>query len=372
MPTCLVLTACLALLAPGSRLPDGVVRYWNCDDSAHNAWRDLRWQQGGSPDVAYDPQVKHEGAASLRLTGPGEGQEVWVSSLQVPAEVDPGQEYVLRFFAKTQDVKGEAFLRLLGHQSEGEHRSKPIGWIRLSPKRAEYVLPPNADWQRYEVPVTAFPGGTNKCYFYLGLKGTGTVWYDDLSLALEGVDVPLGGYQSLNDADYAGIRFDDANLPDNLVANSGFEAQLEPWRKMGEKSKLARVKDPTGDSACCVRYDAVQFDYSFLYQGVDVDPRRRYKLSLKAKPDGLTGYLFVRVLPFNSHGQPTGWVGADHTSEFCAVTGKPDTWLTPSQVFSVSPGTASVNLYLCVQDAIGTVYLDDVTLQPLPLEEVVR
>ena len=50
------------------------------------------------------------------------------------------------------------------------------------------------------------------------------------------------------------------------------------------------------------------------------------------------------------------------------MTGKTQGWVAREQVFAVRPDTDAVNVYLYVSDTIGTVWIDDVRLEPLPLD----
>jgi len=362
LPLILLLT-----LAPAQKLPAGVLRYWSCDDDEGAAWRDNHWQAGGSPGTVYDTAEKVEGAASLRLTGPDKG-ELWVFSLARFVQVEQDGRFVLRFQARTRGVQNMAFVRILAHEPTAPDKYRPIGWVKLGEQRPEFTLPADSDWTRYEVPVGPLPGGTGRLFFYLGIAGPGTVWFDDFSLALPGVDVPLGGQVALADADYAGIRFEDGALPANLVQHGDFEAD-GVWQYTRSDSDARRIDDPTGRSQGVLRLKGVEFSSATAWQRIDIDPRRKYRLSYQARCEGLVGYGFAQVLRFNTHNQPFGWVGADHATEFCYVTGTTDGWERREQVFGVTPDTANIVLYVRVADTIGTVLIDDVTLTPLPLED---
>ena len=61
----------LALASPTqTKLPDGVLHYWDCDSWGTAGWRDNEWAEGGSGRIAYDTEVKQHGAASLRGSFP--------------------------------------------------------------------------------------------------------------------------------------------------------------------------------------------------------------------------------------------------------------------------------------------------------------
>jgi len=352
-------------VSPASALPKGVVLYWHCDNDAAFSWRDNHWQKGGSPRVTYDAAQRVYGKAALRIVG-APGEDLRVVSLTRPAHVKPGQRYVLRFWARTKNVTGRAEVRVLAHgPKRPDKQYSPLGWVRLSPK-THYVLPSSSDWKRYDVAIDKLPGGTGRLFVYLAVKGKGVAWFDEVSIAEEGIDVPLGGKVGLRDSDYAGVRFHDGELPDNLLKNGAFTDGVRQWRVVGTGS-TARVEPIAGNPA--LRFDAKEFTALHVSQSVRVDPRRRYRLSLRARTDaqGLTGYFFTHVLPFNRHRRPMGWVGADHAQEFTYVTGKTHGWVRREQIFSFRPEADSAAVYLYVRDTIGIVWIDDVCLVPLPL-----
>ena len=347
------------------RLPDGVALYWNCDDDAHFGWRDNHWQKGGSERVRYDAAVRKHGKAALRIDGKA-GEELRVCSLTCPASVATSERYVLRFWSRTEGVAGKALVRLLAHgpKTTDKHYD-PLGWVKTSPE-LHYVLPARSDWALQETAIGQMPGGTARLFVYLVVEGEGTAWFDEVSIAREGVSVPLGGEAVLDDSDYAGVRFSDDTLPGNLLANGGFEEGMRGWPTVGS-DPAARVERV--DGAHALRFDAAEFSSFHVYQRAKVDPRRRYRLSLRARTadKGVIGYFFTQVLPFNKHGTPMGWVGADHATEFTYVTGVSSGWVEREQEFGVRPDTETVVVYLRVQDTIGTVWVDDVKLVPLAL-----
>jgi hypothetical protein len=369
MRSAIALTALLLAVRTGqaatTKLPDGVVLYWNCDDDDGFSWRDNHWPEGGSPNVTYDTKTSKHGKAALRIDGIAD-QELSVSSLCAPAAVDPATRYVLRFWARTEGLRGEAVVRVLAHGPvSADKQYDPLGWVRLSPK-LHYFPPADSDWTLHEVPLDQMPGGTARLFVYLAVKGAGTAWWDEVSLAREGVDVPLGGTVELADADYAGVRFTDGKLPADLLQNGDFEKGLQDWQVFGSGT-TAKVEEVTGGHA--LRFDAKEFTGTYAVQRVRVDPRRSYRLSLRARTDGkgLVGYFFTQILPFNQHGTPTGWAGADHASEFTYVTGNTNGWVERRQDFTVRPDSDAVGVFLRVEDTLGTVSVDDVRLEPLPL-----
>ena len=93
-------------------------------------------------------------------------------------------------------------------------------------------------------------------------------------------------------------------------------------------------------------------------------------MSLRLKPDLRAGMSVVRVIPFKANGEGFGWwFSQDHTWEFCYGRGRQD-WHEESVVLrAFQPETDYLNVYLLLQDAVGKVWIDDVTLTPLSLAE---
>ena len=352
--------------AAQTKSPEGVLLYWNCDGWEGSGWRDNDWAKGGSGRIHFDAQVKKHGKASLRLDGAPEGS-VSAISLEKPAEVETGSKYVLQVWTKTASVKGSAQVRALAHGPKPGEQYRPLGWVRLSDD-THLVLSPDQDWTRHLIPVKDLPGGTTRIFFYLHLEGEGTVWFDEFSFAEAETEVPLGGQVPLRDEDYAGIRLRDDALPENLLANGGFEEGMEGWQMMPADyaAEVDSTTSHTGKSS--FRFEAKELTGCHLWQTVDIDPRRYYRVSLWAKATDLVGYFFTHLLPRNRHDVPIGWHGANHANEHHYVTGTTDGWEERVLITRFSPDAAGVTIYPRVQDTIGTVWIDDIVIKPLPLD----
>ena len=346
----------------GEALPDGVAVYWGAERPA-DIWRDSSWLQGGTGRIHFDNEIRKHGVGSVRLEGVN-GETTAIGTDVMPAAVDNAGAYVLHFWARlTGDPHATVNARVFTAAHEFEQRCRPIGWATFADGTASLPIPPSPNWQSFSAPLGPLPGSADRLVITFGVTGAATLWLDEIALAKAGVDVPLGGQAQLTDADYAGIRFEDQTLPENLLRNAGFEdTGLAPWEFLGDdtKAELDRSRAHTGQAA--LRIDAKEFTSGYVWQRVDIDPRRRYRLGLQASCNGLVGYLFTKVLPFNRHGQPTGWVGDE-----ILVTGTTAWWVERSTQFSVPPGTANLVVYVRVEDTIGQVWVDDVVLQPLPL-----
>ena len=359
-----LLTVCAAF--GQQKLPDGVLYYWDCDRWTSGGWRDNAWAKGGSGRIDFDVADKFHGAASIRLDGVMDA-EVAAYNLETPVLVETGGEYVLQVWTKTRRVAGVAEVRCLAHGPKPGEQYRPLGWVKLSPT-GHLRLPADQDWTRHRVTIGDLPGGTNRLFFYFRIEGEGTVWFDEFSVAQAGVEVPPGAKVPLRDEDYAGIRLDDADLPANLFTNGGFEEGMGPWTVV-PSDYTALVDDAVAHSGShSLRYDAREHTSCHIWQRVRIDPRRYYRISLWAKAEGLIGYFFTHLLPFNRHAVPTGWHGENHASEHHYVTGDTGGWQERVLVTRFRPDADAVAIFLRVEDTIGTVWIDDVTIQPLPLD----
>ncbi len=112
-----------------------------------------------------------------------------------------------------------------------------------------------------------------------------------------------------------------------------------------------------------LRYDGLpECSFSVVLVQVRIDPRRAYRLSLKMKTDLRAGLACVQLLPVNVRGEVLGYFGQDYTHEFCYGRGSRG-WHDESVVLrQFAPEVDSVNLYLLLEDAIGTVWFDEVRL----------
>ena len=261
--------------AAWARWPEGVLNYCGFEGFWDEAgWRDLGWAQGGAEGMRFDRETKRCGKASLRIDGAA-GQTR--GALQLNGNVvQPGKAYVLRTWIRTQDVAGEAALALQPHE-EG----RPLEFLDLGEASR---LRGTHDWTLVEIRVPPLPKKVVRVYPYLWLKGRGTAWFDELALTEAGVQVPLGGQKPIADADYAGVRFDDAALSQNLLQNPGFERGLDHWYVESGKPQIDHRGVSPGRRS--LRLDGfAECAYTIVQVGVKIDPRRAYRLSFRVKTD---------------------------------------------------------------------------------------
>jgi hypothetical protein len=371
-----------------ARWPEGCLNYCGFEGYWDEAgWRDGDWHQGGTEGMAFDRQTKFHGKSSLRVEGAADQTRFALQLGGFP--VDRAQVYLFRAAVKTQEIVGEAALAVQVHSA-----TEPGPFLDLGPGAK---LSGTHDWTWLEVRVTNFPANAARMYPYVWVKGTGRAWFDEVSLAEEGVAVPLGGQRPITDADYAGLRFDDARLPENLLLNGGFEQGVEHWYIESGKPVVEEVAAAVGALRAspavgaglraspavgaglraspdkCLRFDGfAECGYSVV-QRVRIDPRRAYRLSVRQKTALTAGLSCLQVIAFKADGSGFGWWFAqDHTWEFLYGRGTQD-WHEQSLVLrEFPPETDFINVYLVLQDALGTVWFDDVRLTPLSLEETRR
>jgi hypothetical protein len=257
-------------------------------------------------------------------------------------------------------VVGEAAVALQPHE-EG----RPLPFVELGEKSR---LRGTHDWTLVEVPVPRLPENTARVFAYLWVREPGTAWFDEFALTEAGVEVPLGGQRPVTDADYAGVRFADDALPENLLPNPGFEEGWSGWFLESGQPQIDERTSAAGRRS--LRYDGFpECSYSVVQVQVKIDPRRAYRLSLKLRTDLRAGLSCVQLLPLNARGEVLGYFGQDHTHEFCYGRGVQDWHETSVVLRQFLPETDALNVYLLLQDAVGAVWFDEVRLTPCSAAE---
>jgi hypothetical protein len=134
---------------------------------------------GAYPRLEPDTQVRHGGKQSLRITA----KELTDTALGQNVTLTPGQWYQFRGWVKTRALvpQDATVYGTLQVQRPGGHD----GVIASAANHRG-----DADWTAITIPFQAPPDGRARVVvFLMGFgKGTGTAWFDDLSLVPE--DVP--------------------------------------------------------------------------------------------------------------------------------------------------------------------------------------
>ncbi len=157
---------------PGPSLANGGFEDWQ--QTVPSGWDKVAGWQGRLYDgaCAADREVRHGGAASLRLTNTGENQAVQVSqNVMVGGGLTVGRRYRLSAWIRSTDLQraNRLGLAMLTHNlkatwSAGLEVPREAGqWVQ---RQAEWTVPPGSDLLR----------------IMLHVEGRGTVWVDDVRL----------------------------------------------------------------------------------------------------------------------------------------------------------------------------------------------
>jgi len=136
---------------------------------------------GASGTFVLDDQVRHHGDRSLRIAvaDSAAGAAVQNLTLQVPADFARGRTLRLRAWTRAQSVRGRALVTL-------------EAWRNLAVAAADTAqhTESGAGWQRHELRITV-PNdpAIHSIVMIAALEGTGTAWFDDLSLERDGDDL---------------------------------------------------------------------------------------------------------------------------------------------------------------------------------------
>ena len=356
---------CLFCKPVDAALPKGVVSYCGFD----GVWGDGGWtyanhSSAGPTKCKFDKETKFYGKSSVRIdVNAGESDYVW--NVYAPMIPEVGKTYVVRFYMK---ISGDGKVDCLALAGNDE---KNTGYIEFEDVGA-YSYKGTCDWQGQELIVKKIPEGTTKIHLYLRFKGPGTVWFDEVSVAEEGVDVPLGGQKLLTDEDYAGIRFDDNALPLNLIQNPGFEQGLTNWdSQTSADSGFIGVIDTlifhSGKKS--FRYDGSEERSGVTLQPrVRIDPRRSYELKVWIKSSDLTMPAHLQVLGFLQDGTPISYHYDNNSMELFPTIGT-SKWTEKSLIIdSFPPEIDNIAIYLVLRDSEGKVWFDDITFRPLSMK----
>lgn len=131
-------------------------------------------ETAGMDTVAFsrDTEVKRTGAASGRITT-GPTEKLSWPALSLKLDVQPGQCYDVAAYVKTRDASKGAYLATDYLDAKG---------ARVSFTASALVAGTSPDWTRVAVKAQ-IPTGAAAMSVRLILYGTGTAWFDDVSVA---------------------------------------------------------------------------------------------------------------------------------------------------------------------------------------------
>ena len=139
---------------------------------------------GASYSMQLDPNVRHGGVGSLRIRSADAAQYDLGQVVQrFVADDYRGRRVRLTGYARVADVAVSAVLLM---RIDGGAAGTPFDYMQDRPLRG------TADWQRIEI-VLDVPADAGRFYLGAALRGTGTIWIDDLDLSVVDRTVPTTG-----------------------------------------------------------------------------------------------------------------------------------------------------------------------------------
>ncbi len=146
---------------------------WQTDQTKPAGWKLV----GTAHKLSADCQIAKEGKCSARLENQTQTPAALTALVQtLPASSIGGHPLILSGWIKTLDVQGQAeFFLQVDARTKSAVAETSLG--KLAPAGTQ-------DWQRFSIKV---PVAANAAFvhFGLGFKGSGTVWFDDLTLEVD-------------------------------------------------------------------------------------------------------------------------------------------------------------------------------------------
>ncbi|MFZ6746391.1 erythromycin esterase family protein [Undibacterium sp. JH2W] len=147
---------------------------WQADQTLPTGWKVMVTAHA----ISADCQIAKEGKYSVRLeSNPQTSKDSMTAMAQtlIASTID-GHPLILSGWIKTQDVKGQAEI-FLQVDSKTKSAVAESSLNKLAPAGTQ-------DWQRFSIKV---PVAANAAvvHFGIGLKGTGTAWFDGLALEVD-------------------------------------------------------------------------------------------------------------------------------------------------------------------------------------------
>jgi len=163
------------------------------------------------------------------------------------------------------------------------------------------------------------------------------------------------------------LGFQAAKAQKNLVTNSGFEEELDAWVDYTAKTTPYIYK--SGSFAAAL-FSSDAGKWTGMHQVVAIPKKSQYILlsawlkadEVAAGKESWSGGMFLFEW-LNSGGEKVG-----EGSTITAVTGSKD-WQLYQKAFFVPAGVAKVKLMFALGYATGTLFIDEVSMKVLSLEE---
>jgi len=140
--------------------------------------RPYYWFVGGSALFLWDSTVRHSGKRSVMIKRDTTHQQLFAFWWQsITTGLPLGKRVSLSAYVKTRDVRDGAFLSIRCDDRYGQP-------IAFETTRGRYPIEGTAEWRDYTIQLTV-PPITAAIFVFLGLRGEGRVWFDDVRLKVE-------------------------------------------------------------------------------------------------------------------------------------------------------------------------------------------
>lgn len=138
------------------------------------------WTGGPAETIAFDSVVVHAGRGAARLhRTPGSQNDFTALTKSIPVDFS-GRWIVFRGFLKAEEVDDFAGFWM---RQDGVERS-----LQFVSMETENRLSGTTDWEGYAVQLPLDPRA-DRLFFGVVLRGTGTVWADDLDIIVDGFPI---------------------------------------------------------------------------------------------------------------------------------------------------------------------------------------
>jgi hypothetical protein len=295
-----------------------------------------------------DTSEKHGGTASAKLVNKvdaprGEG----MLAQTIRADDYAGTRVRVSAWLKARDVERGGSFTVTSYAGDAGPLSPGL-------TKASCGLGRTLEWELCEG-VLDIPVIADTMQVSLGLQGKGTAWMDDVRVVPVGLDVPLTEVDRRASALRNGNLEQAGKSPEAWYLAGGarahYEAVVDTIEKHGGKQSARlepRVKDPRGYGTMMQTFRAHDFR----------GKRLRMNAFVKGKGIDGRGDLWMRVQAADSPADGAG-LGAGR----CVLTGTFD-WKPCTVVFDVPERGDEIDVGIGL-DAHGTIWLDDVTFEPV-------
>ncbi|MEW9699925.1 sugar-binding protein [Paenibacillus sp. SI8] len=308
--------------------------------STNNMIQNGSFESGFWPErtegFVMDQAVSHEADTSIRTTGDPTARRYMATST---ININAAGAYLLSVWIKMDSVTSLQGVSL--SVLEIDNNNQAIGYLHSQLKLLS--TGGTQDWTKYTLPVEKFTVNTASIKIYVRLDAgtSGTVWFDDVEL--------IPGSMNTN----------------NLIPNGSFEGGFWPERTDG----YFMDQVVSHDNVTSMRTTGDLESRRYMASGsISIDTANAYQLSVWIKTHAVsnTSAVGLSVLEMDANNQSIGYL---HSQPKIISTGGTQDWTQyHAEVKNFAQGTAAIRIYVRLDAGVtGTVWFDDVNLQPLPL-----